>query len=292
MIDQFSRRIEYARISVTDRCNLRCRYCMPESGVEKIPHAEILTFEEIVRVAEIFARLGIKKIRITGGEPLLRKNLPELIRAIKKISGIEQVALTTNGVLLATQAKNLAAAGLDAINLSLDTLDAKTFAGLTRRNLFDNVRAGLQTLLDENFTSVKINCVPIRGVNDDDILSLVELARDNPGTLTPVDGKIFLSDPARYFLLKDFRGQIGFIDALEHKFCSSCNRIRLTVEGFLKLCLNFDDGLDLKKILRNGAGDEEIYDAVERAIYSKPREHFFNAAAGNFDRRKMYQIGG
>ena len=311
MIDQFSRRIEYARISVTDRCNLRCRYCMPESGVEKIPHAEILTFEEIARVAEIFARLGIKKIRITGGEPLLRKNLPELIRAIKKISGIEQVALTTNGVLLATQAKNLAAAGLDAINLSLDTLDAKTFAGLTRRNLFDNVRAGLQTLLDENFTSVKINCVPIRGVNDDDILSLVELARDKPvkvrfielmplgcaknsgllgiptaeifariekvfGTLTPVDGKIFLSDPARYFLLKDFRGQIGFIDALEHKFCSSCNRIRLTVEGFLKLCLNFDDGLDLKKILRNGAGDEEIYDAVERAIYSKPREHFFN----------------
>ena len=128
MIDQFSRRIEYARISVTDRCNLRCRYCMPETGVEKIPHAEILTFEEIVRAASIFASLGIKKIRLTGGEPLLRKNLPELISAIKKISAIEQVALTSNGVLLAAHAKNLITAGLDAINLSLDTLDAKTFA--------------------------------------------------------------------------------------------------------------------------------------------------------------------
>ncbi len=294
---------------------------MPESGVEKIFHAEILTFEEIVRVAKIFACLGIKKIRITGGEHLLRKNLPELISAIKKISGIEQVALTTNGVMLATQAKNLAA-GLDAVNLSLETLDAKTFAGLTRRNLFDNVRAGFQTLLDENFTSVKINCVPIRGVNDGDILSLVELARDKPvkvrfielmplgcaknsglsgiptaeifariekffGALTPVDENIFLSGPARYFLLKGFRGKIGFIDALEHKFCGTCNRIRLTAEGFLKLCLNFDSGLDLKKLLRNGTGDEEIYAAVERAIYSKPREHFFNAAAANFDRRKM-----
>ena len=175
--------------------------------------------------------------------------MPELIRAIKRISGIEQVALTTNGVMLATQAKNLIAAGLDAINLSLNTLDAKTFAGSTRRNLFDNIRAGLQTLLDENSG--------LSGIPTAEIFTRIEKVF---GALTPVDGNIFLSGPARYFGLKDFRGQIGFLDALEYKFC--------------------------------GAGDEEIYAAVERAIYNKPREHFFNASAGNFDRRKMYQIGG
>ena len=327
MIDKFSRQIEYARISVTDRCNLRCRYCMPENGVEKFSHAEILTFEEIIRVAKIFAQLGIKKIRITGGEPLLRKNLPELIRAIKKIPGIEQVALTTNGVLLAAQAKNLIAAGLDAINLSLDALDENIFAYLTRCKLFAESRAGLQILLDENFINLKINCVPIRGVNDGEILKIAELAKiypvkirfielmplgcaknsdlrgvptaeifarleENFGALIPA-GKNFLGGPARYFRLKDFRGQIGFIDALEHKFCGTCNRIRLTAEGFLKLCLNFGVGLDLRKLLRGGATDAEIYAAIERAILEKPREHLFNNSANkNFDSRKMYQVGG
>lgn len=328
MIDNFSRQIEYARISVTDRCNLRCRYCMPENGVEKFSHAEILTFEEIIRVSKIFARLGIKKIRITGGEPLLRKNLPELISALKKIPGIEQVALTTNGVLLAAHAKNLIAAGLDAINLSLDALDENIFADLTRRKLFAEARAGLQILLDENFINLKINCVAIRGVNDAEILKIAELAKiypvkvrfielmplgcaknsglrgvptaeilarleENFGALIPVEEKNFLSGPARYFRLKDFRGQIGFIDALEHKFCGTCNRIRLTAEGFLKLCLNFGIGLDLKKILRGGATDAEIYSAIERAILEKPREHLFNDSANkNFDARKMYQVGG
>lgn len=180
MIDRFNREIEYARISVTDRYNLRCRYCMPESGVEKISHADILTYEEIIRTTKIFARLGIKKIRLTGGEPLLRKNICALIGELKNIGGIEQVALTTNGVLLPKFAKKLVAAGLDGINLSLDTLDEKIFCDLTRRNFFWNVIAGLQILLAENFSNVKINCVAIRGVNDADILKLVELAKNNP----------------------------------------------------------------------------------------------------------------
>ena len=322
MIDQFGREINYARISVTDRCNLRCRYCMPECGVQKISHAEILSLEEVLRVAEIFSRLGIRKIRLTGGEPLLRKNLPTLVRALKNLSGIEQVTLTTNGVLLKIFAAALIAAGLDGINLSLDTLDEKIFSELTRRKLFGNVRDGLQTVLDAGL-SLKINCVPLRGVNDGEILRLARLAEKNfikvrfielmpigcawssglrgiPtaeifstmeknfGALVPVREKNSLQGPAKYFRPKNFVGQIGFIDALEHKFCGECNRIRLTAEGFLKTCLSFDAGLDVKKFLRAGVGDAELAEKIRDAIYRKPREHFFSGKT-NF---QMYQVGG
>ena len=322
MIDRFGREINYARISVTDRCNLRCRYCMPEGGVEKISHAEILSLEEILRVAEIFSRLGIKKIRLTGGEPLLRKNLPTLVRALKNLSGIEQVTLTTNGVLLKNFAEELLAAGLDGINLSLDTLDEKIFSELTRRKLFGNVREGLHAVLGAGL-SLKINCVPLRGVNDGEILRLASLAEKNfikvrfielmpigcawssglrgvPtaeifstleknfGALVPVCEKNSLQGPAKYFRPKNFVGQIGFIDALEHKFCGSCNRIRLTAAGFLKTCLSCDAGLDLKKILRAGVGDEEPAEKIREAIYLKPREHFFGGAT----KFQMYQVGG
>lgn len=320
MKDQFKREINYARISVTDRCNLRCRYCMPECGVKKISHAEILTLEEILRVAEIFSRLGIKKIRITGGEPLLRKNLSDLIKRIKNIPGIEQVTLTTNGVLLKNFYDELSAAGLDGINLSLDTLDEKIFSNLTRRKFFIKVVEGLQILLDKKM-NLKINCVPLRGVNDREILSLAELAKDNPikvrfielmpigcafesglrgiptaeiysrlenkfGELIPVVEKESLQGPAQYFQPQNFIGQVGFIDALEHKFCASCNRVRLTAEGFLKTCLSFDAGLDVKTLLRSG--DKNLQEKIREAIYFKPREHFFNGAT----KFQMYQVGG
>ena len=327
MTDQFGREINYARISVTDRCNLRCRYCMPECGVTKIPHAEILSLEEILRTAKIFARLGIKKFRVTGGEPLLRKNLPTLIAELKKISGVEQVALTTNGVLLKTFARDLAAAGLDAVNLSLDTLNEKIFADITRRRFFSQVLDGLRILLDEKFFRVKINCVPLVGVNDSEILQLATFARDNAvdvrfielmpigcacrsglrgvataevfatlekvfGELVPVREKNSLQGPAKYFKPKNFVGQIGFIDALEHKFCGSCNRVRLTAEGFLKTCLSFDEGLDVKKFLRAGVDDNELTEKIHDAIYRKPKEHFFRDAAIRHDARQMYQVGG
>ncbi|MBE8949856.1 MAG: GTP 3',8-cyclase MoaA [Quinella sp. 3Q1] len=330
MKDQFGREIEYARISVTDRCNLRCRYCMPECGVKKIPHAEILTLEEVLRVAKIFSRLGIRKIRLTGGEPLLRKNLSTLVRELKNLSGIEQVTLTTNGVLLKNFAPELIAAGLDGVNLSLDTLDEKIFADLTRRRFFDKVLEGFQTLLNENL-SVKINCVPLRGVNDGEILRLSALAEKNfikvrfielmpigcawesglrgipmPeifskleknfGQLVPVREKNSLQGPAKYFQPKNFVGQIGFIDALEHKFCGSCNRIRLTAEGFLKTCLSFDAGLDVKKLLRADVGDDELSEKISDAIYHKPREHVWQLGIRNVELgmnwRQMYQIGG
>lgn len=322
MKDQFGREINYARISVTDRCNLRCRYCMPECGVEKIPHDGILTLEEVLRVAKIFERLGIKKIRLTGGEPLLRKNLPALIRELKKLSGIEQITLTTNGVLLKDFAPELLAAGLDGVNLSLDTLNEKTFADVTRRKLFDKVIDGLEVLLNERI-NVKINCVPLRGINDGELLKLAALAKDNPvkvrfielmpigcawesglkgiptdeifstleskfGKLVPVREKNSLQGPAQYFKPKSFIGQIGFIDALEHKFCGKCNRIRLTATGFLKTCLSFDSGLDVRDLLRSGFDDEKILAAIREAIYRKPREHNF----GGTTTFQMYQVGG
>lgn len=330
MTDQFGREINYARISVTDRCNLRCRYCMPECGVKKIPHADILSLEEVLRVAKSFSRLGIRKIRLTGGEPLLRKNLPALIRELKNISGIEQVTLTTNGVLLKTFARELIAAGLDGVNLSLDTLDEKIFNDLTRRKLFDNVLDGLQMLLAERL-SLKINCVPLRGINDGELLRLAATAKDMPvkvrfielmpigcawesglrgiptaeifsmlednfGKLVPVREINSLQGPAQYFKPKNFVGQIGFIDALEHKFCGNCNRIRLTAEGFLKTCLSFDSGLDVRNLLRSGVDDEELTKKIRETIYRKPREHLWQLGIRNeelgMNRRQMYQIGG
>ncbi len=270
---------------------------------------------------------GSKKIRLTGGEPLLRKNLPALIRRLKKIVGIERVMLTTNGVLLKKFSSELLDAGLDGVNVSLDTLDEGTFNGLTRRTFFSHVIDGLQSLLDQKSLDVKINCVPLLGVNDGEILRLATLARDHRikvrfielmpigcamsaglsgvptskifsmlekhfGTMSAVREKNSLPGPAQYFQPKNFIGQIGFIDALEHKFCADCNRIRLTAEGFLKPCLSFDCGLDVKNLLRSGVGDEKIFAALEQTIFRKPREHVFNGDKNFHGDRQMYQIGG
>lgn len=327
MKDKFNREINYARISVTDRCNLRCRYCMPECGVKKLSHADILTLEEILRVSKLFSRLGVKKFRITGGEPLLRRNLSSLIRDLKKISGVEQVNLTTNGVLLPKLAPELISAGLDGINLSLDTLNEKIFENLTRRPLFSHVLEGFQALLDQNFKNLKINCVPLRGVNEKELLELANLAKNNSikvrfielmpigcawesglrgiptaeifatlernfGEFLAVYDKNPLKGPAKYFKPPNFIGEIGFIDALEHKFCGNCNRIRLTAEGFLKTCLSFDFGLDIKNLLRSGANDDEILEKIREMIYNKPREHFFDGDKKFRDSRLMNQVGG
>ena len=320
MIDQYNRKIEYARISLTDRCNLRCQYCMPESGVAKMPHGDILTLEETLRVAQILSTLGIKKIRLTGGEPLLRKNIIHFLKKLKNLNGIEKVMLTTNGVLLDFLAEDLISAGLDGVNLSLDTLNEENFNLITRRNLFVNVRQGLYKIL-QSTCEVKINCVPIKGINEDELLNIVNLAKNNDikirfielmplgcavdfkgvptlqvrrqientfGEMMPIPKKD-LQGPAQYFKLQGFKGQIGFIDALEHKFCSSCNRIRLTADGFLKLCLNSNTGLDIKSLLRSGIDDFILREEIQNAIYNKPKEHHFNEYN---DLNKMYQIGG
>lgn len=252
---------------------------------------------------------------------MLRKNLPALIRELKKLSGIEQVTLTTNGVLLKNFAPELLVAGLDGINLSLDTLDEENFSSLTRRKFLSAIRDGLQALLGK--IPFKINCVPLRGVNDGELVKLAELERKNSvavrfielmpigsattsglrgvpiaeifstlekifGELLPVREKNSLQDPAQYFKPKNFVGQIVFIDALKHKFCGNCNRIRLTATGFLKACLSFDNGLDVRNLLRSDFDDDKILAAIRETIYRKPREHNF----GGTTTFQMYQVGG
>ena len=331
MQDQFQRKIEYLRISVTDCCNLRCRYCMPAHGVKKMSHADILSYEEILRDVRALAAMGIRKVRLTGGEPLVRRDIVHLVRGLKAIPGIETVAMTTNGVLLGAMLDELLDAGLDAVNLSLDTLDGGKFFSITRRPMFGAVMDTLERLTAEKRLDVKMNCVPIAGVNDDEIMALAAIARDYPikmrfielmpigcartegyrgvpmdevrarlkaafGALLPVGeathGRAVPKGPATYVQPAGFRGALGFIDAMEHKFCDTCNRVRLTAEGFLKLCLYSNAGLDTRSLLRGGATDAQLREAIARAVWKKPEEHYFEMDSETRDRRAMYQVGG
>lgn len=329
MFDRYQRKIEYVRISLTDRCNLRCRYCMPEEGVEKLRHEDILRFDEIVRIVRALASLGVRKVRLTGGEPLIRRNIVELVREIHAVPGIETIAMTTNGVMLADMAEDLVQAGLTGINISLDTLKAASFTELTRRPFFTRVEDGIEAIAATGLKDVKFNCVPIAGVNEEELPDLVaRFTRERPwefrfielmpigcayeagftgvpmaevrsrleasfGPLRPVLPEHGVHGPAVYYQAAGFAGQIGFIDAMEHQFCSSCNRVRLTAEGFLKLCLNARTGVDLRHLLRSGMSDEELRQALQQAIYCKPQEHHFKAASyEEKDSRAMYQVGG
>lgn len=329
MLDQFERNIEYVRISLTDRCNLRCRYCMPESGVEKLCHEDILTFDEILQVVRALASLGVRKVRLTGGEPLVRRGITDLVRKIRQVPGIRQIALTTNGVLLPELAEPLVRAGVDEVNISLDTLDPDVFAAITRRPALPQVLSGIDCLRQAGMKEIKLNCVPIRGVNEAGLMDLVRLARDRSlkvrfielmpigcarhagfsgiameevrrrierefGPLRPAPlRRTSVCGPAVYYCIPGFAGQVGFIDAIEHKFCSSCNRIRLTAEGYLKLCLNAKDGLDLRRLLRSGIREENLRLAIRQAVGHKPEEHFFQKKDNQAqDHRAMYQVGG
>ena len=324
MLDRFGRQIRYLRISVTDRCDLRCVYCMPEHGVEHLPHSALLSYEQIVRLARLFAELGIDQIRLTGGEPLVRRGLPQLVRALKDVEGIRTVNLTTNGVLLAEQLPALLAAGLDGVNLSLDTLDRAQYAALTRRDELPRALAGLEAALAAPGLTVKLNCVPV-GDNDSQLVPLAALARDRDLAvrfieLMPIGLGATLprrtqaevlehleeafgpalpcaqtggAGPGHYVTFPGFRGRVGFISAMTHQFCGSCNRVRLTATGFLKTCLQYEDGADLKALLDAGADDAALRGAIEEAIFHKPAQHHFAAPrAPGDERRNMNQIGG
>lgn len=323
MIDGIGRKIDYLRISVTDKCNLRCRYCMPEGGIDLLPHKELLTLEEVFRVVKIMEGLGITKVRLTGGEPLVRKNLVKLVADIGGISGINEIAMTTNGVLFAQKAEELKNAGLTSVNISLDTLDADSFCNITRVNEHEKVMEAINKAQELGIRT-KINCVPCRELNEDDIENIVLLAKDRDIDvrfieLMPIGcgkdfhgistdeilcrlerkyGKAKLSfekrgnGPARYYEFENFCGKIGFISPMSHQFCSECNRIRLTAEGRLKLCLHYDRGIELKPLLRDGMADDEIREEIKCAIMGKPAAHDFGNEAANSDKRKMVQIGG
>ena len=325
MIDGFGRSIDYLRISVTDRCNLRCVYCMPREGVQWMPHEEMLSYEEIIRLCRLFAQLGVRKVRLTGGEPLARQDLPALVRGIREAGPFEGIALTTNGLLLEEQLPALLEAGLTAVNLSLDTLDRAQYAAVTRRDALDQALSGLHAALAAPGLRVKLNCVPM-GDNDDQLVPLAALAREHDlavryielmpiglgGALprrTEEEVHSMLEDafgpmttcsdalgagPGHYFTLPGFRGKIGFISAMTHQFCHQCNRVRLTATGFLKTCLQYETGRDLRTLLRDGSGDEVLLDAIRDAILRKPAQHHFNDAAGRREdeTHNMNQIGG
>ncbi len=322
MIDSYQRKIEYMRISVTDRCNLRCKYCMP-SDPPYIPHEAILRYEEIVRIAEAAAKLGIRHLKVTGGEPLVRRGCVDLIASLKKIPGIEHVTLTTNGVLLEQHLERLKEIGLDGINISLDALDPEIYEGITGRDEFDQAWKGLLESLRLGF-KVKLNCVPLEGHNGGQLLALAELAKTYPMDVrfiemmpigygqffAPIKGEDVYQmikagypdleedgqqrgfGPARYYTSDAFIGSIGFIDAMSHNFCATCNRVRLTSEGFFKLCLYHDNGVSLRDLLRSGAADDTVVAVMRDAILKKPLRHEFRTGIVAEEPRAMSQIGG
>ncbi len=322
MFDSCSRNIRYLRLSVTDLCNLRCRYCMPD-GVEKLEREAVLTYEEFLRLAALFAQCGIDTVRITGGEPLVRKGVEQLVAGLKAIPGIRKVTMTTNGVLLAQQLPALLNAGLDSVNISLDTLRPEVFRRITARDEFAAVQAGLRAAL-ESPLPVKLNCVPQAGINEGELEAIAALAPDNdlqvrfiemmpigygaampcisgpelqarfarrwPG-LHPVEGIAFGDGPAVYYTAPGWKGSIGFITAVHGKFCVSCNRVRLTSLGFLRPCLASEAGCDLRASLRGGSDDAQLLAAIRETIWAKPREHHFESRSVPAT-RGMYRIGG
>ncbi|OCN02647.1 cyclic pyranopterin phosphate synthase MoaA [Clostridium sp. W14A] len=323
MTDRLGRTIDYMRVSVTDRCNLRCKYCMPH-GVRLARHRDLLTYEELLRVCRTAVGLGIVKYKLTGGEPLLRRGFPEFAARVKGLNGVEQVTLTTNGLLLAPQLDALCSAGLDGVNISLDTLRNEEYSAVTGTDgvCADAARQAVELCVRRGMR-VKVNAV-LLAETCADIVPLAALARQMPvdvrfiepmpigegAAVKGIPAEIALSllrrqwpdlspteekrgnGPARYYASRELTGCIGFINAVSHCFCASCNRVRLTSTGLLKPCLCYDTAEDLRALLRGGASDEELEAAVRRTIEKKPRAHCFSRAQDVTEHRSMSQIGG
>lgn len=325
MTDSYNRTIDYLRVSVTDRCNLRCVYCMPPDGVQWVSHDQILSFEEILRLCRIMAGQGIRKVKVTGGEPLVRRGVMDFICALKAIQGIEQVTMTSNGVLLGEYLGKLAGIGLDSLNISLDTLNARAFKQITRGEGLDKTLTVIGRAAACGLP-VKVNCVPVRGLNDGELVQIAALAREQDisvrfielmplgcgsefegvniseiraalereyGPLTPFSGSLG-NGPAVYFTADGFRGKIGFISPMSHEFCGYCNRLRLTSDGSLKACLASSAALDLRALLRGGATDGEIERAILETVASKPLRHDLSSdtKATGREQKEMFRIGG
>lgn len=322
MRDSLGRNINYLRLSITDRCNLRCRYCMPGDGVALAAHDELLRYEELLRVAEAAISLGIDRFKVTGGEPLVRRGCVDFVRSLKALPGVRQVTLTTNGLLLPPLLDGLCAAGLDGVNISLDTLDNAQYQRLTRRgHSADEVLRAVRLCAARLPTKVNAVLLPETA---DQLIPLAELAAQLPvgvrfiermplgagesgrtvtadaaldrlrtrwPSLAPTDG-IRGNGPARYFRAEGMQGCIGLIDAVSHGFCSRCNRLRLTSTGFLKPCLCYEQGVDLKPLLRGGADDAALRDAICKAILQKPAAHCFTQRDHITEHHSMNQIGG
>ena len=325
LVDTFGRVHNNLRISVTDRCNLRCTYCMPEEVVF-LDRGELLTFEEITRFVEIAAPLGIDKIRLTGGEPLMRRDLPRLVSMLVAVPGIRDIGLTTNGILLADQAQAFFDAGLRRINISLDTLNPERFRQLTRRDGLDRVIAGILAAKKAGFEPIKINAVSIRGITEQEVIPLARFARQYGLEMRFIEympigadhwerGKVYFAHeimeqlerevtplvpvedydpraPAMEFRYTDGGGNIGIIASVSRPFCLSCNRLRLTAEGKLRNCLFALDEVDIKPLLRGRAPEEEIAETIRRNVMAKWEGHEINTARFIKPLRTMHAIGG
>jgi cyclic pyranopterin phosphate synthase len=328
LVDSLGRTIDYLRVSVTDRCNLRCRYCMPPEGVPGIPHDEILRYEEIARIVRAAAAMGVAKVRLTGGEPLVRRGIVSLVSLLREIPGIRELAMTTNATLLDRLAEPLAAAGLDRVNVSLDTLDPAQYAEITRGGSLAEALRGIEAAEAAGLGPIKVNAVVARGINEGALVDLARLTLERPwsvrfiewmplngdaaqaarlvpsaevramierslGPLRPAVPEAARSGrgPAVGYRLDGARGTIGLISPVTQHFCAACNRLRLTADGRLRLCLLADDEVDLRALVRAGAGDEEIQHALRRAVACKPAGHRL-ASHIVPDGRHMAEIGG
>ena len=333
MQDSFGRVIDYARISVTEHCNLKCVYCMPDAGDAGVSAANLscaenasplLSCDDIRFLCEELTALGVTQFRITGGEPLIRPRVHELVRSIKEISGVSYVGLTTNGILLPAQAKALAAAGLDGINISLDTMNHDRYRQITRNGDLTTALAGIQSAFDAGIPKIKINCVPMDGIVEEDVVRIAGLAKEKRfhirfiemmpigggdaghmvenkeiramleghfGSLTPWAGKMG-NGPAEYFSVSGFQGSVGFISAMSSSFCQKCNRIRITSDGTMKTCLHMDQGVTLYQEIKAREG-KLLRNRLEQAVWNKPaRHHFGESTVAGADQRHMFQIGG
>lgn len=308
--DSFLRTIDYLRLSVTDRCNMRCIYCMPSDGTFPSLNSEILSYEEIIRIVKVAVGLGVRKVRLTGGEPLARKNIAFLIASIKRIKGIEDLSMTTNGILLERYAEEISSAGLDRVNVSIDSFEPTRYREITRGGELDIVLRGLEAAAKAGLKPIKINMVPIKGVNEDEIIDFARLTLDteyqvrfiefmpsgtadywspdkyittreikriieNFAPLSPV--RMRRNGPSKYFRMQGAKGVVGFISALTHHFCEDCNRIRLTADGKIRPCLFSETEIDLRSALRRGASDPELERLLRLSVETKPKEHNLNS---------------
>lgn len=318
LVDKWGRKIDYLRISVTDRCNLRCQYCMPEEGIDVKDHKDILSYEEIIKIVKVGKKLGIKKVRITGGEPLVRLDIEDLISSLDKL-GLSDISMTTNGVLLSKKAQTLKEAGLDRVNISLDSLKKDKYFEITRRDKFKDVMKGINKSLDVDFKPVKLNVVVMKDINDDEVFDFARLTLDKPlhvrfieymplggnvdsseyinmkelkneisDELSLVKTKISGNGPAKYYKIPGGKGSIGFISPISEHFCSSCNRFRLTADGKFRPCLAKDLEVQIPKDL----SEENIVKAYKKALAIKPIGHNLNFNDEAQRERTMSQIGG
>ncbi len=306
LIDRFNRNLNYLRISITDRCNLKCLYCVPRDLIPKLPHHEVLSYEEILRIVRVSIGLGISKVRVTGGEPLVRKGVYHFLKQLAGIEELLDISLTTNGVLLKDNIHRIKSAGIKRINISIDTLNREKFKQITGYDFFGQVWEGIELAQLTGFYPIKINVVPVKGINDDELVDIARLSMTHPfhirfieympmgsshmdidrhllapeikkhieqlGELVPVDRSTH-DGPAERFKFESGRGEIGFIRPISRHFCQTCNRLRLTASGQLRPCLMHDKQEDLKSIIRKGCSDRELAEVFLEAVRHKPLEH-------------------